>query len=682
MIPKGTSIPMRTLRGIPGIQAMRFRAIALLCAAILITPIVLRGQKTPASALPASKQMTAPTTQTNATAPTPKTPELTAGDVEVFLDGLIPAFLEHNDVAGGVVIIVKDGKALFGKGYGYADVKTKKPVSVDETMFRPGSVSKLFTCTAVMQLVEQGKLDLDADVNRYINFEIPPAFGQPVTLRRIMTHSAGFEEWGKDLFVPSAADLEPIADALRAHLPARIFPPATMPAYSNYAMTLAGYIVQRVSGEKFEDYIAKHIYAPLGMTHASFVQPLPAELQPFMSSGYAVGSGQAKPYEFVNGPPAGSMAVSAGDIAHFMVAHLQDGKYGDAQILKPETARLMHSRAFGPSSDLNGMALAFFQENINGHTIIGHGGDTGWFHSHLHLILDANVGLFISVNSAGRGDVDVRSVLFRKFMDRYFPAMPPLPPAMASAKDDAQMVSGNYITSRRGETTLIKLSAIINELKFVAQPDGTIMAAGSRGANGEPRRWREIGPLVYRDEGSESKLAFIRNANGRFDIFTSGAASGYQQVPFTESTAFVTWLRNFALIALGLTVLAWPVGAVLRRHYGKKIGQSGGAKFWRGLARAVSMYLVGLAIGWYAYFGFLEPSRTDKSMDFMLNILHVAGWIGVAGAAGLILNAGISSKMPGRWAWTRIGDAVTALGALALFWLAWMCNFLSFGTRF
>jgi hypothetical protein len=222
----------------------------------------------------------------------------------------------------------------------------------------------------------------------------------------------------------------------------------------------------------------------------------------------------------------------------------------------------------------------------------------------------------------------------------------------------------------------------MNELKFVAQPDGTIMAAGSRGANGEPRRWREIGPLVYRDEGSESKLAFIRNANGRFDIFTSGAASGYQQVPFTESTAFVTWLRNFALIALGLTVLAWPVGAILRRHYGKKIGQSGGAKFWRGLARAVSMYLVGLAIGWYAYFGFLEPSRTDKSMDFMLNILHVAGWIGVAGAAGLILNAGISSKMPGRWAWTRIGDAVTALGALALFWLAWMCNFLSFGTRF
>jgi CubicO group peptidase (beta-lactamase class C family) len=609
-------------------------------------------------------------------------PELTSADVGVFFDGLIPAFLEHNNVAGGVVIIVKDGRVLFGKGYGYADVKTKKPVSVDETMFRPGSVSKLFTCTAVMQLVEQGKLDLDADVNRYIDFEIPPAFGQPVTLRRIMTHTAGFEEWGKDLFVPSAADLEPLPEDLRAHLPTRIFPPGTMPAYSNYAMTLAGYIVQRVSGEKFEDYIANHIYAPLGMTHASFVQPLPANLQPLMSSGYALGSGPAMPYEFVNGPPAGSMAVSAGDIAHFMIAHLQDGKYGDTQILKPETARLMHTRAFGPAPDLNGMALAFFQENANGHTIIGHGGDTRWFHSHLHLILDANVGLFFSMNSAGRGDVDIRSVLFRKFIDRYFPPMPPLPAAVASAKDDARTVSGNYITSRRGETTIEKLGAMMSELQFVAQADGTIAAAGSRGANGEPRRWREVGPLVYRDEGSESKLAFIRNASGRFDIFTSGAASGYQQAPFTESTVFVTWLRNFALVALGLTVLAWPVGAIMRRHYGKKLELNKGANFWRGLTRAVSMYLLGVALAWYGYLNSLGPGHTNKSLDWWLNLLHIAGWIGVVGVALVIVNAGMSSKMPGRWRWTRIGDALTALGCIALIWFAWICNFLSSGTKF
>jgi CubicO group peptidase (beta-lactamase class C family) len=666
---------------------MRLNSSLARIVGVAVLPLVILGTLLVASGHaqnPAVVQNSAPKKAAATTVvPAPSTTrELTAADVEVFLDGLIPAFLEHNNVAGGVVIIVKDGKVLFGKGYGYADVKTKKPVSVDETMFRPGSVSKLFTCTAVMQLVEAGKLDLDADVNRYIDFVIPAAFGQPVTLRRIMTHSAGFEEWGKDLFVPSAADLEPISDALRGHLPARIFPPGTMPAYSNYAMTLAGYIVQRVSGEKFEYYVANHIYAPLGMTHASFVQPLPPGLQPLMSSGYALGSGPAMPYEFVNGPPAGSMAVSARDIAHFMIAHMQDGKYGDTQILRPETARLMHSRAFGPAPDLNGMALAFFQENINGHTIVGHGGDTRWFHSHLHLILDANVGLFISVNSAGRGDVDVRSVLFRKFMDRYFPAMPPVPPAVASAKEDAKSVAGNYITSRRGDTNWIKYGALMGELQFVAQPDGTIMATGSRGANGEPRRWREIGPLVYRDEGSENRLAFIRNADGRFDIFTSGAASGYQQVPFTQSTAFITWLRNFAFIVLGLTILEWPAGAILRRHYGKTLDRSKGAKFWRGIVRIVCSLLIGLSGAWYEYFNSLGPLHTDKGMDFFLSILHVAGWIGVVGVALVILNAGISSKMPGRWWLAKFGDFITALGCIALFWFAWVCNFLSFSTRF
>jgi len=302
------------------------------------------------------------------------THELTAEDVATFLDGYVPGQIERQDIAGAVVIIVKDGQVLYGHGYGYSDVEKKKPVSVDDTLFRPGSVSKLFTCTAVMQLVEQGKLDLDRDVNDYIDFKIPATFPEPITLRRIMTHTTGFEEWDKELFVGSAADMEPSGAAMREHLPARVFAPGAMPAYSNYAMSLAGYIVERVSGERFEDYITKHILGPLGMTHATFVQPLPSGLAPLMSKGYDLGSSKPKDFEFVNGIPAGAMSVSAGDIAKFMVAHLQNGRYGDAQILRPETAQLMHSRAFGVMPELEGMALAFFQEDENGHNNIGHGG--------------------------------------------------------------------------------------------------------------------------------------------------------------------------------------------------------------------------------------------------------------------------------------------------------------------
>jgi CubicO group peptidase (beta-lactamase class C family) len=602
--------------------------------------------------------------------------------VQIFLDGLIPMLLEHNDVAGAVVMIVKDGKVLYSHGYGFSDVKNKKPVSVDDTLFRPGSVSKLFTCTAVMQLVEQGKLDLDRDVNDYLDFKIPATYSQPVTLRRIMTHTTGFEEWGKDLFVPKADDLEPIQQVLPNYLPARVFAPGTMPAYSNYAMTIAGYIVQRVSGEKFEDYVANHIYKPLGMIHSTFVQPLPADLKPLMSEGYALASGGAKEFEFVNSAPAGSMSTSAGDIARFMMAHLQDGRYGDTEILKPETAELMHSRAFGPVSDLNGMALAFFQENQNGHTIVGHGGDTRYFHSHLHLILDSNVGVFISLNSAGRGDVDIRGTVFKKFLDRYFPPTPPLPGAIASAANDAKMVAGNYITSRRGDTGFIKMGAILNEVQFVAQPDGTIVATQIRGPNGAPRRYREIAPMVYRAEDGEAKLGFVKQNDGHYDIFTSGAASGFQQVPFTQSTAFVIFLRNFALIVLGLTIVFWPLGALIRWHYGRKLDASAAARRWPRWTRFVCIFDLAVVFGWTQYFNASTPMRTDKSLDALLTLLQITGWIGAIATIIVLVNVIRSWRSPNRWVLSKFGDVITLLGCVALIWFACACNFLQVGTRF
>src|SRR2546426_6138061 len=281
--------------------------------------------------------------------PVPSTAHpMTESDVEAFLDGLVPLQLERDDIAGVAIAVVKDGKVLFAKGYGYSDVKKKTPVSAENTLFRPGSISKLFTWTAVMQLVEQGKLDLDRDVNDYLDFKIPATYAQPITLRNIMTHTAGFSETAKDLFIKDTSDLKPLRDYSIAHMPKRIFPPGVTPAYSNYATTLAGYIVQRTSGEPFSDYIDHHIFSPLGMIKTTFAQPLPVNLKALMSSGYKVASGGAKSFEVVQAWPAGSVSTSAIDMTHFMIAHLQNGKYADAQILRPETAEQMHSRQFAP----------------------------------------------------------------------------------------------------------------------------------------------------------------------------------------------------------------------------------------------------------------------------------------------------------------------------------------------
>jgi len=149
---------------------------------------------------PSAKE--SPTAETK---PTPAaTPELTGADLEAYLDGMMPSQLNREDIAGAVVAVVKDGKIIFAKGYGFSDVEKRTRVTPDATLFRPGSISKLFTWTSVMQLAEQGKLDLDKDVNEYLDFKIPPAYGKPITLKNIMTHTAGFEELGRDLFVSDA----------------------------------------------------------------------------------------------------------------------------------------------------------------------------------------------------------------------------------------------------------------------------------------------------------------------------------------------------------------------------------------------------------------------------------------------------------------------------------------------
>ncbi|MBL8055218.1 MAG: serine hydrolase, partial [Anaerolineales bacterium] len=262
-------------------------------------------------------------------------------EVEAFLDGLLRAEMDEHHVPGAVVVVVRAGAVLSAKGYGYADVEARTPVDPARTLFRPGSVSKLFTWTAVMQLVEQGRLDLDADVNAYLDFAIPATYAEPITLKHLLTHTAGFEDKGDGLFKLKPDEIPTLDAYLKANLPARVFPPGQIGAYSNYGTALAGYIVERVSGQPFAEYVEQHIFAPLGMAQATFRQPLPATLAPDMAGGYNyVDGGYVRGgFEYVTGYPAGALSAAGLDLAKFMIAHLQDGQLGEARLLEAETAR-------------------------------------------------------------------------------------------------------------------------------------------------------------------------------------------------------------------------------------------------------------------------------------------------------------------------------------------------------
>ena len=612
-----------------------------------------------------------------------QTPTLTAADIESFLDGVMPLQLAREDIAGAVIAVVKDGKILFVKGYGYSDVAKRTPVSPEATLFRPGSISKLFTWTAVMQLVEQGKLDLDSDVNRYLDFKIPDTYPKPITLRNIMTHTSGFEETDKELFLPDVKDLKPLDDYLKTHLPQRIFPPGVTPAYSNYATCVAGYIVQRVSGQPYDDYIESHILKPLGMAHTSFRQPLPDALKPLLSNGYNVASKPAKPFEVVQPWPAGSSSVSANDITRFMIAHLQDGQFESVQILRPETAQLMHSRQFENNPRLNGMALGFYEETRNGHRIIGHGGDTICFHSDLHLIPDAGLGFFISYNSAGKGEISPRSAVWNQFLDRYFPYTPPAA-TMVPNSEDVRMVSGDYIISRRSQTTILSLLTLLGELKVSQNTDGTISASAFKELSGQPKHFREIAPLLFREVNGQSLLGFKRDDSGRLVMAIDFPFMVFQKARWFESSLFNMIILIGSLSVFALTLLLWPVAALVRRHYGRKLDLSPAERRWRLLVRMVCAVDLAFVLAFLAALSGAsdDPSKLNRGLDPVLHIVELIGFVGVLGTLAALYNSSRFWNYRDRWWWAKIHHAGIALACLGFSWFVLHWHVLHWGLNY
>jgi CubicO group peptidase (beta-lactamase class C family) len=609
--------------------------------------------------------------------------EMTAADVEAFLDGLVPLQIKQDDIAGVTISVVKDGKLLFAKGYGYADVEKKKPVSAQETLFRPGSISKLFTWTAVMQLFEQGKLDLDRDVNDYLDFKIPDAFGKPITLKHIMTHTPGFEEQIKDLFRTDATKLN-LGEYLKTHIPARIYPPGTVPAYSNYATAVAGYIVERVSGKPFDEYVAENILKPLNMTHSTFKQPLPSELAPFMSNGYRLGSDAPQAFEVINPFPAGSLSSSATDMAQFMMAHLADGQLGNVTILKPETARLMHSRLFALDDAANAMCYGFYEESRNGHRIIGHGGDTIYFHSDLHLVLDQQLGFFVSYNSGGRnGGGSGRVNLWNAFLDRYYPYAATAA-SSATAKDDAKAVSGTYILSRRAERSFLKTAALVSQFTVSPVGDGDIETPQLPGANGKPKRWQGIGSMTFLERDGQDKLIFKPDQSGRMQMILSYPFFIGQRASSLQNGKLLLTVLGISLGLMLLTLILWPVAWFVRRHYDRRLELMPIERLLRIVVRIVFVLdlIFIVALFGLTMYGLSHLDIFSDQGNRWFRLIQIVGVLGAIGTVAVLVNAILAWISKRRGIWGKLQATIMLLACLGVLWFAFAGNLLRFSSTY
>ena len=479
-----------------------------------------------------------------------------AQEVEVFFDELITKQLRDEHVAGATVAIVKDGRLVFAKGYGYADREQHEPVVADRTLFYPGSAGKLFTWTAVMQLVEEGKLDLNADINTYLDFKIPDPYPEPITMAHLMTHTAGFEEpWA--LFVEDEQSILPLREFLIRYMPQRVYPPGEYFAYSNYGTALAGYIVQRVSGEPYEQYVSDHILKPLGMEHSAATQPLPPDLADDLSEGYHYRDGayDAKDFEWVAAAPTAPVHTTATDMARFMLAHLQNGEYGDKRILHESTALDMHRQHFTHDPRLPGMAYGFLTSRENDQHIIAHDGESARFSTILALLPEEHTGLFVSYNTP----FDARQTL-STFLDHYYPLKEKLPSQLpANFHVQADRWTGTYISTRVAHTGPQKIISWLEPEQVSIGSDNTLQV-------GE-RRYVEIEPDLFEQLNGERLLTFREDSQGRVTHLFWGPFAFFKAAPYQT----LRFQLPFVLVCLVLfvsTLIVFPVAYLVRRWRG------------------------------------------------------------------------------------------------------------------
>ncbi|MGW9635250.1 serine hydrolase domain-containing protein [Nocardiopsis alba] len=566
---------------------------------------------------------------------------LTKEDVDAWLDGLLPAYLNETRIAGASVSVVADGELLTARGYGYSDLEAGTPVDPEETLFRIASISKVFTATAVMRLVEEGELDLDTDVDEYLDFEVERSFDQDLTLRHLLSHTGGFEERIANAMLSEGEEVD-LREVVMNDPPEQVYEPGTTPAYSNYGIALAGYIVENVAGVPFEEYVEENLLAPAGMDSSTARQPLPEDLAPRLSQAYDTADGPpVERFETVSDAPAGSLTSSAIDMAEFMRVYMEDAEGAD--LLEPETIALMGEPALDEES-LGGVAgggqmgLGFFLEERNGHRIISHGGDTDVFHSEMQIYLEQNAGIFITLNSSGNTGLashSLRLAVAEGFADRYFPGEQAdggqIEP---TAVEHAAMLEGNYRPSRSVHSNFVSLLYALDEAQIVATEDGTIVLTSPE--TGRPTEYMEVEPWVWREiDGHRTLAADV--VDGEVRAIGTTAFTFLPADEDTPGTVVLSVLAGSVLILL-ITVLSWPIGTLVRLRLSRPKRDKTGR--WARVLTRAAVVLSLLALAGWAFT--LSMALSFQPVSFgtlrVFQVVQALGLLGVLSAAMVVFD--------------------------------------------
>jgi CubicO group peptidase (beta-lactamase class C family) len=591
--------------------------------------------------------------------------ELTEANLAIEIDPLMAEWIDKHKGPGAVVVVVTRDGPVFAKGYGFSDIEAKKPFTADATLVRPGSISKLFTGIAVMQLVDAGKLDLDRDVNTYIEFAIPtPAGGVPVTLRRLLTHRAGFEEHVKGLF-SRHREPEPLGHWLANGLPRRLFPNGDVEAYSNYGFALAGYVVERVSGEPYAAYIQRHILDPLGMGHSTFSQPLPDDLAPLMAKGYRTSDTPPLGFFETIVAPAGGLSATGADMGRFLRALINGGELDGVRILPK--ARLDEMMAPASATPAGYLGLVFFGGKVADRDTIGHDGETMTFFSALKFFPAQAIGVFVSRDGIGEIKPPQQiphpeAVIARRFL----PRTPEATDARAIAFPDNADIAGIYQSSRRAESSFVRLNALVTQFVIKIGPGGNAKLLAAIWPFGDGEAFKRVARNLYLV--ANTHIAFVDDVGP--ESYLARPAMFLQRVPWSVDLRWIAPTFVVSMAFAVLTLLAWPVAA-LWRHARKKRWSEERDDRRQHLAVRLVLLVDAAVIAATTVLFVMSADLTifSDALNPLLLALYAFAWTGVLGAilalwvATRFWRNGVGSR------WSRVHHSLIAASCAMIAWL-------------
>jgi CubicO group peptidase (beta-lactamase class C family) len=524
-------------------------------------------------------------------------------EVKALVDGFFESELENTNIPGGVFLMVQGGSVLYMSGYGLADLERGEPIDPRRTVFRVGSNSKTLTAAAVLSLVESGRVGLDTDVNEYLTpLTVPEAFGTPITLRHLLTHTAGFDERLFGQHVTPGKEPMSLGDFIATNLPPRTGAPGRVISYNDFGTSLAGLVVEDVSGKPFAEYVDEHIFGPLGMASSSFaVSNLPPDIRARLATAYRYRGGSYTPYEYdvIQTAPAAGLVTTATDMGRFMSALLGGGESAGARILSDSMTAVMLDRQFVHSPLLRGRAFGFVESDENGIRGVSKDGQATGFLSRIFLLPEANIGFFASINlsifepgpSFNRASSFHRrlttAILDRFFMpDSTFFDLPDAPDA--DPMFDARPFVGTYRAMEGSRHTIEKILFLGNETAVTDGGDGTIRIGST------PYVHLEDGAFQYAG-GGPYYAAFGGFEDGRADHLFIGAGA-MERVPWYDTLRTTVLVLGTVTLVLVSALLTWPFAGWLRRRRGTDTAHPGRVVMLSGVCLAV-IFIVGF--GWF-----------------------------------------------------------------------------------